>query len=238
MGTFGGMGYLFLMNSRQWREVWVISLFTSVMLILCFLSGSQVVGRLLAMQFPKAGIWFVPAHWGFGILTLLFWVTTFGSKKGQSETYELAAPPVNLWLTYFIPVTLALMYGWLFRPGPSLVFGGATAEKLWHLALAPVGEELLFRGWFYSILNQRYDGKMATTTNPFPVAGWFSALAFSLWHLQNWGTYPNGFVVFQLGYTFLAGLWFGLLRWRSGNVLHSILGHAAINFATSLPPFP
>lgn len=221
------------MTKSQWREGWGITLLVSVLFPLCFLSAAHSVGLLLA-RLVSGPLWFVPPQWGFLILTLLFFVTV---PRDEIKS-TLPPPPINVWLTLLLPIGISFCYGLWLRPGESLVFKGAPADKLWHFLLVPVGEELLFRGWLYGILNRRYGGQVTSETNPFPVAGLFSAVAFALWHLQNGTAYPLPLLVFQVAYTLLAGLWLALLRWKSGSIWPGVVAHISLNLAASLAPFP
>ena len=76
--------------------------------------------------------------------------------------------------------------------------------------LAPVVEELIFRGVIFSGFQRNYPAFWAI---------FFSALLFALFHLNPW----------QLGPTFLLGLILGWVRLRTGSLLASILTHALHN---------
>jgi uncharacterized protein len=78
------------------------------------------------------------------------------------------------------------------------------------VVLAPVIEELIFRGVIFSGFQKNYA--------PF-WAIFFSALLFALFHLNPW----------QLGPTFLLGLLLGLVRLRTGSLLAAIFTHALHN---------
>ena len=113
---------------------------------------------------------------------------------------------------------------------PSSLWGNGV----WYFLLGPVGEELLFRGWAYGLCLKLWGPRSPTLTNPLPLPIWFSTITFSLWHLQNFGHEPAGFVVFQLAYTIFAGLWLGYLRWGSGTMWVPILAHIALNLSANL----
>lgn len=76
--------------------------------------------------------------------------------------------------------------------------------------LAPVVEELIFRGVIFSGFQRIYSA---------PLAIFFSALLFALFHLNPW----------QLGPTFLLGLLLGFVRLRTGSLLAAIFTHALHN---------
>jgi uncharacterized protein len=76
--------------------------------------------------------------------------------------------------------------------------------------LAPIVEELIFRGVIFSGFQRIYPAFWAI---------FFSALLFALFHLNPW----------QLGPTFLLGLLLGYVRLRTGSLLAAILTHALHN---------
>jgi membrane protease YdiL (CAAX protease family) len=76
--------------------------------------------------------------------------------------------------------------------------------------LAPIVEELIFRGVIFSGFQRIYSSFWAI---------FLSALLFALFHLNPW----------QLGPTFLLGLLLGFVRLRTGSLLAAILTHALHN---------
>jgi membrane protease YdiL (CAAX protease family) len=76
--------------------------------------------------------------------------------------------------------------------------------------LAPIVEELIFRGVIFSGFQRIYPAFWAI---------FFSALLFGLFHLNPW----------QLGPTFLLGLLLGYVRLRTGSLLAAIFTHALHN---------
>jgi membrane protease YdiL (CAAX protease family) len=78
------------------------------------------------------------------------------------------------------------------------------------ILIAPVVEEMIFRGVIFSGFRRNY--------SPF-WAIFLSALLFALFHLNPW----------QLGPTFLLGLLLGYVRLKTGSLLASIFTHALHN---------
>ncbi|MCL4481736.1 MAG: CPBP family intramembrane metalloprotease [Bacteroidetes bacterium] len=76
--------------------------------------------------------------------------------------------------------------------------------------LAPIVEELIFRGIIFSGFQKIYPAFWAI---------FFSALLFALFHLNPW----------QLGPTFLLGLLLGFVRLRTGSLLAAMFTHALHN---------
>lgn len=83
---------------------------------------------------------------------------------------------------------------------------------VYTVILAPISEELAFRGAALSLLSERSK----------PVAAVISALFFAVYH----------FNLQQLPYTFVLGYFLAMLALRSGSVLPCIFVHAANNLLT------
>lgn len=77
--------------------------------------------------------------------------------------------------------------------------------------VAPIVEELIFRGLILKGFRRNYNAFTAVT---------ISALLFALFHLNPW----------QFPATFLLGLFLGWLVVRTNNILLAILGHSIHNF--------
>ena len=84
------------------------------------------------------------------------------------------------------------------------------------VVLGPIVEEILFRGIIFKVLEH---------LNKSWVAVFISALLFGIWHGQP----------VQMGYTFIAGLVFGLARLYSGGILLPIFIHIINNLLSTLP---
>ena len=86
--------------------------------------------------------------------------------------------------------------------------------------LGVVAEEMLFRGWLLSALEDRVSA---------PLAVLLSAIAFSAFHL--WAGGATGAI--SLANLLLGGLWFGLLAQRSGGIVAPVAAHFGWNLAES-----
>jgi membrane protease YdiL (CAAX protease family) len=96
--------------------------------------------------------------------------------------------------------------------GSAAETGFLPAYVLAFAVLAPVQEELLFRGFFYR--------GFAPAVGPIPAIVLLSAV-WAVFHVQyNW---------FFVGEIFVMGLAFGVLRWRSGSLPLTIGLHMAVN---------
>lgn len=169
----------------------------------------------------------------FPLLSALF----FCSIPRRSPPTTL---PVNfpfLWQISLLPLLISFVFG-LFHPAPPLWtrwhLSSFWVTLSWYSLFVPIGEEFLFRGWFYEIVDRCALRKIASFTDPLPLSLWMSSLAFALWHTQNLNQDSFSWVTFQVVTTFFTGLWLGYLRWATGKLLLPILGHIAINFLSNL----
>lgn len=209
------MAPLSLTSPRERALSIAFALALAVPLAVGFLPTAHTFGRLVANFLGVSGqaidLAFFPA------MALLFHLSLPGRKKTAER---VALRP--LLVGGIFPVLVALAHGAFIPQVPS------TAEGfLWYVLVAPLGEELLFRGWVYGLIERLWPGKKLTLTFPFPAAVWLSALAFSVWHAQNHDP-------FQVGYTFFTGLWFGYLRWRTDGLAIPFVFHALINLAANI----
>jgi membrane protease YdiL (CAAX protease family) len=97
------------------------------------------------------------------------------------------------------------------------------------LILAVATEEGFFRGWLFGILERE-------KVNPQLII-LLTAVAFSLWHaplffLDKGFASNMGMIPLYLGGGVIAGMIFGLLRYRSGSIIVSSFSHALWNTTT------
>ncbi len=201
------------LNRNELRSATILTIGLGFLLTAGFLPTSAGLGEAL-----------LPAPWGkllgFPILALFFHVTMPVLRSYERLSFREALE------ISILPVVIALLFGLFLRPGASPL-SARFPDSLWYLLFAPLGEELLFRGWVYSFIDRAFRGKRLTITNPLPVALWVSAICFSLWHLQDGN-------LFQVLYTFFTGLWLGYLRWKTGKLTAPVIGHLAINLVASI----
>ena len=99
--------------------------------------------------------------------------------------------------------------------------------------VVPLAEEGLMRGILFSLLLWTFKDMYKEST-----AGWltviFSTLIFSTAHLNNLGSYPSGFILFQVGFSAILGIAFGYTRMKSGSIYPAIILHALFNLAGTL----
>lgn len=93
---------------------------------------------------------------------------------------------------------------------------------LWQLFVVALIEEWYFRGYAYYIFNKASSLQLGFVKFPISYATISSAIAFTFIHIDP-GHLPQ-FLLF-----FFPGLFFGVLRERTGNIFASVCVHAACN---------
>mgnify|MGYP006433290787 CR=1 FL=1 len=128
---------------------------------------------------------------------------------------------LGLGVVLFVPVLWisAVYETWLaqkgleMQPGLEQVLSGAPFPVLLAVTvvvLAPLAEEVFFRGFLFAGLAKRFS---------WPIAAVLSAFLFALLHVQPLAVAP----------LFLLGLLFAVLYQRSGSIWPAILLHATLN---------
>lgn len=168
--------------------------------------------------FDKLGeCWSYPASQVVLGLALTVWAPgAFGLRWGRTRS---EVRTVALYAVAMIGVCAVVM---LFVRTP--FYGGCVAIYV----VVPLAEELLFRGFLFASTEQAFPRRLSGFGRSISVATILTAVAFSAWHLGGL-TMPQGFIWFQLVYTFVAGFLWGILRERTGSIWSGWLIHAAIN---------
>jgi len=228
------------LTGREWARVSVVTLSLSALLTTGFIPTAKgfaiwVTQALHLTLSPTQAE--LLGQLSFPLLALFFYLSL--PRKVRAEDHAEGLPGKNgFWDWIWIPALISFLYG-RFHHYPSIFsLISTTSGRLsltWTFFAIPCGEELLFRGWFYAIVNRIWPRSLVSATGPMPLCLWASAVAFSLWHLQNLGTDPMAAVAFQCLYTLFTGLWLGYLRWKTGKLTVPIMAHFVLNAVTNLP---
>jgi membrane protease YdiL (CAAX protease family) len=134
---------------------------------------------------------------------------------------------------------LSLLYSLLIIV-PLLTFFGDNAETPFYgmswqvFTLAPVGEELIFRGAFFTAINYLlkliFEGDSPKVTVLTII---FSSITFGVWHIQNFMIQPD-YTGHQIIYTTIIGLFLGHLRHKTESIYPCIFIHILINLLATL----
>lgn len=168
--------------------------------------------------FDKLGEgWSYPVSQVVLALALTAWAPrAFGLRWGRtgSEVRTIA-----LYAVAMIGVSAVVM---LFVQTP--FYGGCVAIYV----VIPLAEELFFRGFLFATVDQVFPRRFVLLGKSVSSATILTAVGFSAWHLGGL-TMPQGYIWFQLVYTFVAGFLWGILRERTGSIWSGWFIHAAVN---------
>ncbi|WP_161557721.1 CPBP family intramembrane glutamic endopeptidase [Acidisarcina polymorpha] len=172
---------------------------------------------LIAVVSYGVPIWWVIAFCGLSFCALTWRMAHVGAlaKIGLKPadvmfSWIAVAAAVGVFLGFWLYVKMwhLPVYG----PVPLIRF-------VWSVGVAPLNEELVFRGLLFSFLEKQLlrlgDGVFAGIA-----AVLIAGLIFGVMHSRS-GVY--------LAFTVTAGCVYGLLRWRSGSVLPAVICHACLN---------
>jgi membrane protease YdiL (CAAX protease family) len=178
--------------------------------------------------------------WAAGLFLYVPLLLLFIQKK-KPETWGLTLkgflPSVGtalfislLCLPAFLILHHLYQHFWLHVPGRFSLPADWSLLLLYHLVCVALPEEVFYRGYMQSRLNEVFPGRVSLLSSRVSTllsarlgAGWlYTAVLFALGH------YLIDFRVHTLA-TFFPGLAFGWLRERTGSVVASTIFHALCN---------
>jgi membrane protease YdiL (CAAX protease family) len=164
----------------------------------------------------------VPYWWVVGLLAIAFWELTW-QMSGTDKAPILSLERVNgkaIQSATFAAIALFALFWVCVKKWNLPVYGKIPAGKvLWSVLISPITEELFFRGLMYNgflFVGQKLRSKWTIET----FVMLFVAFVFAVAHARS-GIY--------LTLTTIAGVVYGLCRWKSGSVLPAIVCHAVFN---------
>lgn len=171
--------------------------------------------------------------WSYGLsLTLLGVAMTIWSPRVFGLTWSQTWRERRLVARVGGAMFLIAAIGMLFIRVP--FFGQSAAFFL----CIPLAEELLFRGFVFAALDDAFPRRLTIARFRFAAATLLSSVAFGLWHLGGLQWPSDGFTVFQVTYTTIAGFLFALMRERTGSLIAPWIVHALVNaWAVNVPGF-
>jgi membrane protease YdiL (CAAX protease family) len=164
----------------------------------------------------------VPYWWVIGLLAIALWELTW-QMSGTGKALVLSLERVNSraiqWAT-FAAIALFALFWVCVRKWNLPVYGKVPAGKvLWSVLISPITEELFFRSLMYD--GFLFIGRNLRWKRAFEICVMlFVAAIFAIAHARS-GIY--------LALTIVAGIVYGLCRWKSGSVLPAIVCHAVFN---------
>lgn len=207
---------------------------TVTVVVALFLSWGFIPGSetLICALLTKFGV--SQAHCQWIAFPLMAWLFSLSSAEAMPKPAVIDYR--QLFRISAIPILVALIYSYFTPQRPMLMemlFDRRDSQILnffvWYAICIPIGEELLFRKWLFCWASRWFGDKSWPDTNPLPVVLWISALGFSIWHLQNLDQQSTSVVLFEVIYTFAAGIWLGYLRLLTGRLWPCVAAHLVIN---------
>lgn len=166
-----------------------------------------------------------------GVVSTAMVVLLTTRKRDLGRARMLALEPIGLGrLVFWVVVILLAIF--LFTELPQWMIGISDREALGWLkslrpvwlavlllvVIAPVSEEIVFRGFFYGGLAPSRIGPVGAIL--------FTSLVWAAMHVQY--AWP---VMVQI---FVYGVIFGVVRWRSGSLWPPLVAHGLINLFASI----
>lgn len=161
-------------------------------------------------------------------IVLLLWFL-----KSERRVLRLVPPVVSLVILFVLlclPLALAFYYS---RPIPNVLL-----TVLWLFFGAGFGEEIFFRGYIQSRVNQAFGRPWRFLGAQFGWGVMVSAAFFGFIHVLNTVDYFGGrddFAWWWFPPNFAVGLFFGLLREKTGSVLAGAIMHGLSDVLATIP---
>jgi hypothetical protein len=212
-----------LWTHRSWAEYGVSSLnwpsnldlgFKAYLIRIPVVFGIGVTAWLGLNSNEPGGVAAITLIWGIG-LALMIWALNRQKEVKSGRTNVVAAL-----LFLLFPVVVALAVGRL-----SLVI---VSTVIWQFVFSGFGEEFIYRGYFQSRLNQAFGQPARLFGIQFGVGLVIASLLFGLLHVVDSYDPAIGFSSLAWGAlwgNFLAGLFLGVIREKTGTLLASSIAH-------------
>jgi len=157
------------------------------------------------------------------LLCFFLWVAV-GQRSAfhfpiQSIQWRRVLVPACMWLvpTAFLVLSHTVWVPYISKPLDIVAF----------MVTGLLAEEFLFRGAIYDLVLRVFEGHTASK-----VAVGYSALFFGLGHLQYHNFSLTESALTQISYTIVMGVFFGIVRERSGSIWPCVLMHVMNNSFT------
>jgi membrane protease YdiL (CAAX protease family) len=203
---------------RKWRSDLSVAL-------ICLISAAGYVPSLVSPAIAGSG----PINTLFVVAGVLLALWLVLNKKNEGIAQESGVR--IFWLIISIPVIFAIVLG-------MVGFGIVSSTIVFQFYFAGFGEEILFRGYFQSRLNQDFGRPWRIKGVSFGPGLLITSALFGVLHILNpFNPLMGKFEVDLLwGITsFFGGLLFGFLREKTGTVLSASLGHGLLDLGQVIP---
>ena len=204
-------------------------------LLLCLIFQSVAAVSLMARSLVARLDWKVDATTGAVIDLIFTWPVTLLlacviALVNWRHAFSFTRFPLSLIAPLVISgfglsLVLVEVIGWIPMPGfieemfREIMSGNPVSKIIALVVIAPIAEEMLFRGLIFREFARRYS---------MPHAIFGSAALFALFHLNPW----QAVVAFPIG---VIAAWLVL---KTGSIIPGIVLHAALNFTSSFLLIP
>jgi membrane protease YdiL (CAAX protease family) len=203
---------------KKWRSDLSLAL-------ICLISAAGYIPSLISPSI--AGNRLINSPFIIAAVLLALWLVL--SNKNERMAKESGVR--IFWPIISIPAIIAVVLG-------VVGFGIIASTIGFQFYFAGFGEEILFRGYFQSRLNQDFGRPWTVKGVSFGPGLLITAALFGVLHLlTHFNPLMGGFELDLLAGTtsFFAGLLFGLLREKTGTVLSASVGHGLLDLGQVIP---
>jgi membrane protease YdiL (CAAX protease family) len=203
---------------KKWRSdlsVALICLISAAGYIPSLVSPAIAANRLVSTLFIIAAV------------LLALWLVLNKKNEGMAEESGVRI----FWPIISIPAIIAVVLG-------IVGFGIIASTIVFQFYFAGFGEEILFRGYFQSRLNQDFGRPWMIKGVSFGPGLLITSALFGVLHTLNpFNPFIGAFGLDLLWGTtsFFGGLLFGFLREKTGTVLSASLGHGLLDLGQVIP---
>ena len=197
---------------KKWRSDLSVAL-------ICLISAAGYIPSLISPSI--AGNKLINTLFIIAAVLLALWLVLNKKEGGTAKESGLRI----FWLVLSIPVIIAIVLG---IAGCGII--GSTI--VFQFYFAGFGEEILFRGYFQSRLNDDFGRPWKIKGVSFGPGLLITSALFGIFHIMNPFNPLMGKFELDLLWgisSFFAGLLFGFLREKTGTVLSASLGHGLLD---------
>jgi membrane protease YdiL (CAAX protease family) len=223
---FGAYG----LTLKGWQHDVNLGLALSVLLVAAAAVGLMVTRVHFDPAHPHENVTARLAGAGFGLLAVVFLVCVFQRERSILRRVPPAFSLLLLIVLLSVPLLVAARFN---RPVPH-----AALTVAWLFFGAGFGEEIFYRGYIQSRVDQAFGRPFRLWGIDFGIGLVVSSLLFGFLHALNTVDYFHG--RFDFGWWFGAqnfclGLFYGCLRAKSGSILPAAIVHGLFDVLGTVP---
>lgn len=198
--------------------VWVIPI---AALLVFQLSYTDLIGSLIITGFIFIAIFLI-----------LLITKNSSQEKVESSKYKTPINVIFLTILLFMPI----FFGLFLQKSAHTMFK-VISTVIWQFIFSGFGEEFRYRGYYQPRVNQEYGTPYNILNVDFGIGLFVGAALFGLSHIFNPFSPFEGIFELSWGWgiwTFAAGLFFGILKEKTQNIIAPALAHGSDAFGEAL----